>query len=98
MIQLINIYRKKGLEGRATATCTGVLSTSGKACNWTDFHAESETIMRGVQWSGMEAFEFDDGELGLLLDLDSGTLTAYKDGRRLGVMKDVSMNSWHCYF
>ena len=59
-------------------------------CNWTDFNAESETIMRGVQWSGMEAFEFDDGELGLLLDLDSGTLTAYKDGRRLGVMKDVS--------
>lgn len=42
----------------------------------------------------MEAFEFEDGELGLLLDLDSGTLTAYKNGRRLGVMKDVSRMSW----
>ena len=28
------------------------------------------------------------GELGLLLDLDEGTLTVYKDGTRLGVMMD----------
>lgn len=61
------------------------------SCNWTDWNAESQsTIGDGIQWSGMEAFEFDDGELGLLLDLDSGTLTAYKNGRRLGIMKDVS--------
>jgi len=37
-------------------------------------------------WSGMKGFEVGDGELGLLLDLDEGTLTVYKDGCRLGVM------------
>ncbi|KAL7495382.1 hypothetical protein ACHAWT_003808 [Skeletonema menzelii] len=67
------------------------------SCNWTDWNAESQsTIGDGIQWSGMEAFEFDDGELGLLLDLDSGTLTAYKNGRRLGIMKD-GLSGEYCW-
>jgi len=35
-------------------------------------------------WEGSEKIY---GEIGLLLDLDEGTLTVYKNGRKLGVMK-----------
>jgi len=36
-------------------------------------------------WDGMESMWY--GEMGMLLDLDEGTLTVYKNGRKLGVMK-----------
>ena len=35
---------------------------------------------------GMKGFDIYDGELGLLLDLDEGTLSVYKNGVRLGTM------------
>ena len=75
-------------EGSDVHWCT--FDHWGGTCHWTDFSESESTIIDGVQWDGMEAFELGDGELGLLLDLDSGTLTAYKDGRRLGIMKEVS--------
>ena len=37
-------------------------------------------------WVGMESMSSSD-EIGMLLDLDEGTLTVYKNGRKLGVMK-----------
>ena len=37
-------------------------------------------------WDGLESVSSRD-ELGLLLDLDEGTLSVYKNGRNLGVMK-----------
>jgi len=37
-------------------------------------------------WEGSESISLGD-ELGMLLDLDEGTLTVYKNGRKLGVMK-----------
>mmetsp|Transcript_16730 Transcript_16730/g.25454 ORF Transcript_16730/g.25454 Transcript_16730/m.25454 type:complete len:130 (+) Transcript_16730:126-515(+) len=54
-------------------------------CRWTDWSGLSNGI-RSVEWNGMDGFEIWDGELGLLLDLDEGTLTVYKDDCRLGVM------------
>ena len=36
-------------------------------------------------WDGLE--RNSDGEIGMLLDLDEGTLSVYKNGRKLGVMK-----------
>ena len=41
-----------------------------------------------MAWDGMEIMS-SGGEMGLLLDLDldEGTLTVYKNGRKLGVMK-----------
>ena len=39
-----------------------------------------------ISWEGMETMSFDD-ELGMLLDLDEGTLSVYKNGRKLGVIK-----------
>ena len=40
----------------------------------------------GISWEGSESMSFDD-EVGLLLELDEGTLSVYKNGRKLGVMK-----------
>ena len=37
------------------------------------------------------------GTIGLLLDLDEGTLTVYKNGRRLGVMKD-GLSGEYCWY
>lgn len=49
-----------------------------------------------TKWKGME--ELPPGSiLGLLLDLDDGTLSVYKDKRRLGVMKDGLEGSF-CWF
>ena len=38
-------------------------------------------------WDGQESFRVGD-DIGMLLDLDAGTLAVYKNGRRLGVMRD----------
>ena len=63
-------------------------------CSWTDWQSHRHEI----EWSGIEGSDIDDCEIGMLLDLDEGTLTVYKDGRRLGVMKDgkilCSLDSW----
>ena len=40
-----------------------------------------------TKWNGMETLP-PGSILGLLLDLDNGTLAVYKDRRRLGVIKD----------
>ena len=39
----------------------------------------------------------EDGIIGMLLDLDEGTLAVYKNGRRLGVMKD-GLSGEYCWF
>jgi len=40
-----------------------------------------------TDWDGMESMASDGDILGLLLDLDEGTLSVYKNSRKLGVMK-----------
>ena len=52
-------------------------------CQWCDYNMMERTI---DNWTGME-YSLE-GDVGLLLDLDEGTLTVYKNGRRLGIMKD----------
>ena len=38
-------------------------------------------------WEGMEASMYSVGEIGMMLDLDERSLSVYKNGRKLGVMK-----------
>ena len=52
--------------------------------NWTSDTASDSNGRR--EWDGMERIS-DGDELGLLLDLDEGTLSVYKNGRKLGIMK-----------
>ncbi|KAL9191121.1 hypothetical protein ACHAXT_000827 [Thalassiosira profunda] len=47
-----------------------------------------DRAVKDESWGGMEGFEIVDGEVGLLLDLDEGTLAVYKNGRRLGIMQE----------
>ena len=51
---------------------------------WNDSH--DLDIDDTGNWEGMETLH-SDGEIGMLLDLDEGTLSVYKNGRFLGVMK-----------
>lgn len=66
--------------GASDINCCSYYCEHGNCCwsNWSNFHTE--------QYEGMESLN-EDGIIGLLLDLDEGTLTVYKNGRRLGVMK-----------
>ena len=62
-------------------------------CDWTNW---GDVMCQSLDdWEGAESY---DGrvKVGLLLDLDEGTLTAYKDGQRLGVMKNglTGVYSW----
>ncbi|EJK47260.1 hypothetical protein THAOC_34030 [Thalassiosira oceanica] len=47
-------------------------------------------------WQGRESLP-GSGTIGLLLDLDKGTLFVFKNGRRLGVMKE-GLGGEYCWF
>ncbi|EJK51110.1 hypothetical protein THAOC_29753 [Thalassiosira oceanica] len=47
----------------------------------------------GEEWEGMEGYRLGD-TIGMLLNLDEGTLAVYKNNRRLGVMKDGLSGSY----
>lgn len=50
-----------------------------------DPNEEDETIL---EWEGMERCIWTDNNMGLLLDLDNGTLSVFRNNKRLGVMKE----------
>ena len=52
-------------------------------CFWADWDNEKGRS----EWQGREELG-GSGTVGLLLDLNKGTLSVFKNGRRLGVMKD----------
>ena len=54
------------------------------------------TIKGYSRWQGHEGLE-ESGTIGLLLDLNEGNLSVFKNGRRLGVMKD-GLNGEYCWF
>ena len=57
-------------------------------CDWTDWRHVSSHLDQSLRdWEGAEPC-YGRAKIGLLLDLDEGTLTAYKNGRRLGVMSN----------
>ncbi|EJK62615.1 hypothetical protein THAOC_16765 [Thalassiosira oceanica] len=62
-------------------------------CHWTNWDNVSE---RQGTWQGSERQE-GSGTIGLLLDLDKGTLSVFKNGRRLGVMKE-RLGGEYCWF
>ncbi|EJK54425.1 hypothetical protein THAOC_25949 [Thalassiosira oceanica] len=57
------------------------------ACYWSSGEGEGRCKSGDREWSGNGAMGFDPCTIGLLLDLNAGTLTVYKNSRRLGVMK-----------
>ena len=70
---------------RARPQSSATLDFCGSgSCYWTNWNNG-----KGVSsdWQGREGLR-GSGTIGLLLDLDEGTLSVFKNGRRLGVMKD----------
>ncbi|EJK62310.1 hypothetical protein THAOC_17083 [Thalassiosira oceanica] len=57
--------------------------------NWDDYEIDNE-------WEGKESCQSGD-TVGLLLNLDEGTLTVYRNNRRLGVMMD-GLSGPYCWF
>ncbi|EJK44687.1 hypothetical protein THAOC_36757 [Thalassiosira oceanica] len=71
--------------------CCTYYSYNGR-CYWTDWDSENDSS----DWQGQEGLR-GNGTIGLLLDLDEGTLSVFKNGRRLGVMKE-GLGGEHCWF
>ncbi|EJK55651.1 hypothetical protein THAOC_24594 [Thalassiosira oceanica] len=57
--------------------------------DWDDYEIDNE-------WEGMESCESGD-TVGMLLNLDGGTLTVYRNNRRLGVMQD-GLSGPYCWY
>ena len=60
-------------------------------CHWTDWNH----VDNASEWQGGEGLT--GCGTGLLLDLNEGTLSVFKNGRRLGVMKD-GLGGEYCWF
>ena len=67
-------------------------SYSGRM-NWTNWDGEGKDA---VNWEGMEGCGTGD-TVGMLLDLDEGTLTLFKNNRHLGVAKD-GLSGSYCWY
>ncbi|EJK44539.1 hypothetical protein THAOC_36911, partial [Thalassiosira oceanica] len=63
--------------------------------NWTNWDDGRIAIMVIHYWEGMEDCRTGD-TVGMLLNLDEGTLSVYKNNRRLGVMKDGLSGPYCC--
>ena len=68
--------------GDGNVHCCAYASFDGH-CLWTDWDNAADYS----DWQGREGLT-ESGTIGLLLDLDEGTLSVFKNGSRLGVMKD----------
>jgi len=78
--------------GDSDVHCCAYLCENGQ-CDWTDW---DNARRQNLNWQGNEGLG-SSGAVGLLLDLDEGTLSVFKDGRRLGVMKD-GLDGEYCWF
>ena len=52
---------------------------------WSHDWGEGDAVRN--EWDGMEVLSSPSNTVGMLLDLDEGTLSVYKNGRKLGIMK-----------
>ena len=93
-----NFSRNMGHGGEHNNIHCCMYNTVGGRCHTSGWTQTSSNR----QWEGMESISSGD-ELGMLLDLDEGTLSVYKNGRKLGVMKRglagpycwaISMRKW----
>ena len=81
--------RKGSLQYNNSVNCC--MYSSVDHCCWSSaWRGNSDSAWEGNSdsqpWDGMEAIS-GSCKIGMLLDLDEGTLSVYKNGRRLGVMK-----------
>ena len=75
--------RKESRQYNNSVSCCMYNSFNGSrwSSDW-----EPNSISSIQNWEGMESIS-SPGKIGMLLDLDEGTLSVYNNGRKLGVMK-----------
>ena len=66
-------------------------------CYYSNWGVPPESESTWEDWEGVDNYDGRIGELGMLLDLDSGTLSVYQDGRRLGTLND-GLAGVYCWF
>jgi hypothetical protein len=77
----------EGLEAGLTSNEWGVLGNNGQFCHpavGSYTPTTEDPAKHGVDWVGQESFGLGD-KIGLLFDSDKGSLTVYKNERKLGV-------------
>ena len=77
--------RKGSLQYNNNINCCMYRASDGH-CWSSDWRDHGPVFIGGEAWDGMERTSFP-CKIGVLLDLDEGTLSVYKNGRKLGVMK-----------
>ena len=80
--------------------CCSYQSYEGRCfyANWCDEDKDAGDRWDGDEWEGMEHLNTNGNvTVGLLLDLNSGTLSVFKDGRMLGVIKEA-LTGAYCWF
>ena len=83
--------RRTARWGDSNVHCCTYYCGTGR-CYWTDW----DNRERISDWQGRQGLA-ESGTIGLLLDLNEGTLSVFKNGRRLGVMKD-GLDGEYCWF
>ncbi|EJK61734.1 hypothetical protein THAOC_17725 [Thalassiosira oceanica] len=78
--------------GDSNIHCCSYYSYNGR-CRGTDW----DTKVTYSEWHGCESLD-GSGTIGLLLDLDEGTLSVFKNNRRLGMMKEGGLSGEYCWF
>lgn len=68
------------------SNCFVYTSDTGR-CQWINMKGGNDHTAFVGDWDGMQPFD-GDGEIGLLLDYDDGSLTVYKNGVKLGIMAE----------
>jgi hypothetical protein len=68
------------------SNCFVYTSGTGR-CQWINMKGGNDHTAFVGDWDGMQPFD-GDGEIGLLLDYDDGSLTVYKNGVKLGIMAE----------
>ncbi|EJK66464.1 hypothetical protein THAOC_12616 [Thalassiosira oceanica] len=77
--------------GNGTVHCCSYYCHGG-FCFWTDWDNENDYS----DWQGRESLQRN-GTIGMLLDLNEGTLSVFKNGRLLGKMKG-GLDGEYCWF
>ena len=100
-------HREQLLAERTEEWGNDLHCCSYHSCHGRCYHASwcDDDQDYGDEWEGMESLEetgqpgdMDTYKVGLLLDLNSGTLSVFKDGRLLGVMKEGLTGAYCWYF
>ncbi|EJK55777.1 hypothetical protein THAOC_24450 [Thalassiosira oceanica] len=79
--------------GDSDIHCCSYDSYDGYCTGGTDW----DTKVPDYEWHGREGLG-GSGTIGLLLDLDEGSLSVFKNNCRLGVMKDGGLSGEYCWF